>query len=129
MPQVGQHCAALQAFQLAVVYAPQHGVNPGVPPRITPRLPEFESLRARQDLPHLLDGAHLYFVHIDHHPLMMIDPPLRPAARQPDNRRFPASPGSFLVGITPASPGSHLVGQDWPCTSAPWLAYPYLEEL
>jgi sensor histidine kinase YesM len=44
---------------------------------------------------------------------MMIDPPRRPAARQPDNRRFPVSLGSFLVGITPAPSGSHLVGQDW----------------
>jgi hypothetical protein len=43
---------------------------------------------------------------------MMIDPPRRPAARQPDNRRFPVSLGSFLVGITPAPSGSHLVGQD-----------------
>ena len=53
----------------------------------------------------------------------MIDPPLRPTARQPDNRRFPASPGSFLVGITPASPGSHLVGQDLDGTGVPCRAY------
>ncbi len=82
---VGQHHTTLAALEPAVIEAPQHGLDPGVALLVIVLGPlKFQRLRARQHLPRLLHGAHLRFVHVDHHPFddRCAAPPGCPSASQ-----------------------------------------------
>jgi len=65
--QVRQHGAAVGARQPGVVKALENGLDPGIAVRVASRRLELHHLRARQHLTHLLQRAHLGFVHVDHH--------------------------------------------------------------
>jgi ABC-type ATPase involved in cell division len=65
--QVGQYRAFVGPPQLAVAQAPQHRLDPAVASFVILRCAKLQLLRALQHLPHLLHGAHLRFVHVDHH--------------------------------------------------------------
>ncbi len=111
--QVDQHHASVATPQRSVVQTLQHGADPCVPACVVLRGPELQGLRAQQPLAHLLHGAHLCLVHVDHHH-QMIDARGMRAAHQPANRRpCHPPPGSHVAGNTPRAPGSHRVGQDW----------------
>jgi len=60
-------CHLVGPLQLAVAQPPQHRLDPAVASFVILRRPKRQHLRAFQHLPHLLHGAHLRFVHLDHH--------------------------------------------------------------
>ena len=106
--QVRPQHAPFRPFQPPVLKAPQYLADPFVAPCAILAALEFERLRSLYYLPHLLQRAHLGFVHVDHHP--SDDQPPSP----PTQIGLSPSPqflsGSFLVGITCSPPGSFLVG-------------------
>ena len=75
--QVGQHHPALCAFAAAVVKPLEHLLDPGVPPCLVCHRTHLQRLRPCQYFAHLIERAHLCFVHVDHHSVM-INPPRRP---------------------------------------------------
>ena len=78
--QVRQHHPSVGALEATVLKPPQHQGDPGVAPLVVLGPAELQGLRAAHHLSHLLQGAHLRFVHVDHHPF---DDRLASQARSP----------------------------------------------
>jgi hypothetical protein len=85
--QVRQHHPAVGATQRPVVQPSQHRRNPPVAPLVVLGDAKLQRLGSLQNMPYLLHGAHLRFVHVDHHRL--------------DDRR--ASAGELLSAALPPS--------------------------
>ncbi len=64
---VGQHRPSIRAPQHAVVQPPQHRLDPSAAALVVLGGAKPQRLRSLQHLPHLLHGAHLHLVHVDHH--------------------------------------------------------------
>jgi hypothetical protein len=65
--QVGQHRALVRTGELAVAKPAQHLLDPAVASLVILGPPELQRLGPGHDLAHLLERAHLCFIHVDHH--------------------------------------------------------------